>query len=75
MHLDQIKAEINQLELAEKILLVEEVWDSIAANNSEVPLPEWQKKELDNRYAEFKKGKNKLHSSDSVHEELRTKYK
>ena len=39
----EIKAEIDRLDLSEKLLLVEDIWDSIAANNSELPITEWQK--------------------------------
>ena len=72
---EQIKTEINRLELSEKILLVEDIWDSIALNNAELPMPEWQKQELDGRYAEYKKGQVELYDSKSVHEGLRKKYK
>jgi putative addiction module component (TIGR02574 family) len=75
MKADQIRSEIENLELSEKLLLVEEIWDSIAASNSELPMPDWQKKELDKRYNEYKEGKLKLHDWRSVHEDLRKKYK
>ena len=75
MRPEEIKAEISQLELSEKILLVEDIWDSIASDNSELPMPEWQKQELDNRYQEYKKGNIELHDWKSVHEGLRDKYK
>ena len=34
-----IKHEIKKLNLAEKLLLVEDIWDSIAQSNSELPIP------------------------------------
>jgi putative addiction module component (TIGR02574 family) len=71
----QIKDEISRLELSEKLLLVEDIWDSIAASNSEIPMPEWQKQELDKRYKEYKQGTLGLHDWKSVHEGLRDKYK
>ncbi|MFO8083607.1 MAG: addiction module protein [Desulfobacterales bacterium] len=43
MRPEEIKQEINKLNLAEKLLLVEDIWDSIAQDNSELPMPEWQK--------------------------------
>ncbi len=46
MRAEQIKSEIDKLALSEKLLLVEDLWDSIAASNSELTLPEWQKEEL-----------------------------
>jgi putative addiction module component (TIGR02574 family) len=75
MRPDQIKDEINRLELSEKLLLVEDVWDAIAASNSEIPMPEWQKRQLEKRYEEYKDGKLELHDWRSVHEGLRDKYK
>ena len=75
MKADQIKDEINKLELSEKLLLVEDIWDSIAASNSEIPMPEWQKQELSKRYKEYQEAALGLHDWKSVHEDLRDKYK
>ncbi|WP_207787579.1 addiction module protein [Candidatus Thiosymbion oneisti] len=41
MELEKIRNEIDGLELSEKLFLVEDIWDSIAAGNSEIPIPEW----------------------------------
>ena len=71
---EQIKGEISRLGLSEKLLLVEDIWDSIAASNSEIPMPMWQKKELDKRYEEYKKGKLELHDWKDIHKGLRDKY-
>ena len=75
MRPDQIKDEISRLELSEKLLLVEDIWDSIAASNADIPLPDWQKQELDRRYREFKEGKLELHDWEAVHQDLRQKFK
>ncbi len=75
MKSEDIIKEIDNLRLSEKLILVEDIWDSIARNNEQLPLPEWQKTELDKRYIEYKNGKYKLHDWESVHEELRNKYK
>ena len=75
MRPDQIKDEINRLELSEKLLLVEDIWDSIATSNAEIPMPEWQKQELDRRYKEYKEGNVGLHDWKVAHEGLRDKYK
>ena len=74
MKADEIRSEIENLELSEKLLLVEDIWDSIAASNSELPMPEWQKKKLDRRHKDYKEGKMELHDWKTVHEELRDKY-
>ncbi len=75
MRPDKIKDEIDGLELSEKLILVEDIWDSIAASNAEIPMLEWQKKELDKRYKNYKKGNLALHDWDNVHKDLREKYK
>ena len=72
---EEIKYEVNQLGLSEKLLLVEDIWDSIASNNEDIPMPQWQKLELDKRYQEYKKGNLELHKWEDVHYELRNKYK
>ena len=71
---EQLRDEIGRLELAEKLLLVEELWDAIAVANSDIPMPEWQKRELDKRHEEYRQGNVGLHDWESVHEELRNKY-
>lgn len=42
-------ADILQLSVAERLQMVEDIWDSIAAVPEAVPLSEEQKKELDRR--------------------------
>lgn len=69
---NELIKEIDKLALDEKLLLVESIWDSIARSNSESPLPEWQKVELDRRYQEYKEGKLSLHDWKEVHEDLTT---
>jgi len=46
-------AEILALPVAERVRLVEAVWDSISAVPEGLPLTQWQKEELDRRLAEF----------------------
>lgn len=42
---------IFELSVADRLLLVEELWDSIAASPDKLPLLDWQKQELDRRKA------------------------
>jgi putative addiction module component (TIGR02574 family) len=51
--MDQPLLQLSGLTLSEKIQLVEDLWDSIAAEAERLPLTEWQKKELDRREAEY----------------------
>ena len=75
MRPEEIKQKIKRLGLSEKLLLIEDVWDSIALENNVLPISEWQKNELDARYNSYKDGKQNLHDWASVHENLRQKFK
>lgn len=44
---------IDQLTLAERILLVEEIWDGIAQESEALAVPESHRAELDRRLAAF----------------------
>jgi putative addiction module component (TIGR02574 family) len=46
--------ELLKLSVAERIQLVEDLWDSIAADPEALPLTEEQKAELDRRLAEHR---------------------
>lgn len=67
----EIVKEIDKLDLSAKLILVEDIWDAIARNNEELPMPEWQRTELDRRYNDYKCGNLKLHECGSVHKSLR----
>ncbi|MBI5875127.1 MAG: addiction module protein [Deltaproteobacteria bacterium] len=61
--------EITKLSTAEKILLVEDLWDSIAVDESEVSIPENHREELDRRLKRYASAPGELLSL----EELRTR--
>lgn len=42
-----------QLGRAERLQLVEDLWDSLAAEESQLPLPEWKVEELRRRKARY----------------------
>jgi putative addiction module component (TIGR02574 family) len=41
--------QFTKLSPSEKILLAEDIWDSVSANDASVPIPESHKRELDRR--------------------------
>ncbi len=41
--------QLSELGIAEKLQLVEDLWDEIASTPESVPLPAWQKEELARR--------------------------
>nr|VFJ42492.1 MAG: putative addiction module component, TIGR02574 family [Candidatus Kentron sp. DK] len=69
----EIIKEIEHLCLSDKLLLVADVWDSIARTNDVPPMPEWQKTELDRRYSDYKNKKSGLYDYKEVHGELRAR--
>jgi len=75
MRPEEIKEQINGSKLPEKLLLVEDILDTIAASSSEIPMPEWQEAALDRRYRDYQQGTPELHDWRTVHEVLREKHK
>ena len=61
--------EITKLSTPEKILLVEDLWDSIASDESVVPVPQSHKEEFDRRLKRYESTPGTLLSL----EELRTR--
>jgi pyruvate dehydrogenase E1 component len=49
---------IDQLSVADRLALMEEIWDSIVATPDQVPLTEAQKQELDRRIADLRANPN-----------------
>lgn len=65
MHVRDIP-EITRLSVPEKILLVEELWDSIAAEGENIPVPKSHIKELERRYETSKKHPGDLLSLEEL---------
>ncbi len=66
MNVDSPYAELFELPLAERLQLVEDLWDSIAADRAGVPMLDWQTEELRARAARFDAGLEALHSWEDV---------
>jgi len=65
---------IFDLSPAEKLQLVEDLWDDLAATPSEVPVHEWQKKELARRKANLMSNPASGLSWDDVKHRVRKRY-
>ncbi len=50
----EIAVEIKQLTVAERVLLVQEIWDSIVADQVSLPITEAQRDELDKRLEAYR---------------------
>ncbi len=61
---------IQQLSVAERILLVEELWESIASKPASIPLPQSHRAELDRRLAAYEKDPGRLLSLEDLRERI-----
>ena len=57
---------LAKLNTPEKILLVEDLWDSISADESSIPVPESHKAELDKRLKRYHSTPGTLLSLDDL---------
>lgn len=60
MTINQLKDEIGKLNLADKLLLVEDVWDSIADDSESLPI-QWHGRKNLSAVPRYRKGKVNLH--------------
>ncbi len=65
---------IFDLSPPEKLQLVEDIWDDLAATPSDVPVHEWQKKELARRKANLMSSPASGLSWDEVKRRIRSRY-
>ena len=63
-------AEISRLSTPEKILLVEDLWESIAADEESVPVPKSHKSELDKRLKRFEASPGYLLSLEELKNQI-----
>lgn len=45
--------ELESLSVSERVQIVEDLWDSIAQSNANLPVPQWQQDELARRKQRF----------------------
>ena len=65
---------VFDLSPAEKLQLVEDLWDALAANPNDVPIHEWQKEELARRKANLMNNPASGLSWDEVKTRVRARY-
>ena len=58
--------QISRLSTPEKILLIEDLWDSIASDESSVPVPKSHMKELDRRLKSYQSNPGDLLSLEQL---------
>lgn len=65
--------EINKLSIAEKILLIEELWESITRDEANVPVPQSHIEELERRLRRYIANPGDLLSLEELQKRLETK--
>ena len=58
------------MSVPEKILFVEDLWDSIAADEASIPVPESHKSELDKRFKRYKSDPGALLTLSELQERI-----
>jgi putative addiction module component (TIGR02574 family) len=67
----EIKAkDILGLPFDKRLQLVEDIWDSLAADASDVPMPDWHKKELKRRLARHKSNPSDVEGWEEIRASL-----
>ncbi|MEI6758392.1 MAG: addiction module protein [Chlorobium sp.] len=67
-------ASVFDLSPPEKLQLVEDLWDDLAATPAEIPVYDWQKKELARRKANLMNNPASGLSWDEVKQRVRSRY-
>lgn len=65
--------QLRQLSRAEKVLLVQQLWDEIAAEPDEVPTPAWHQGALAEGLAEYETNPHAVSSWDEVKTRILTR--
>jgi putative addiction module component (TIGR02574 family) len=63
-------AELKRLPFAEKLQIMEAIWDDLRAHAEQVPVPQWHKDLLDERRKAVAEGREELLDWDSVKDSL-----
>ncbi|MDP8236899.1 MAG: addiction module protein [Candidatus Erginobacter occultus] len=62
--------ELETLPVPERVQLVEDLWDSIARSNAEIPIPRWQRDEVDRRKQNYLRNPDSGRTWDAVKRDI-----
>ena len=69
-----VQTTLFDLSAAEKLQLVEDLWDDLACNPADVPVHDWQKSELARRKANLQANPASGLSWEEVKRQIRSRY-
>ena len=68
--LEELEKKARELPVSERVQFVEDIWDSIARTNTTVPIPQWQKDELNRRKQSYLQNPESGRTWDQVKHEI-----
>jgi putative addiction module component (TIGR02574 family) len=71
---DPAAKRISDLSPSEKLQLVEDLWDDLAATPNAIPVHDWQREELDRRKAAFDSAPESARKWDEVQRDIRERH-
>jgi putative addiction module component (TIGR02574 family) len=72
--MSSVSRAVFDLSAAEKLQLVQDLWDDLAANPANVPVEDWQIEELDRRKANLERNPASTLTWDEVKKRIRERY-
>ncbi len=68
--MSKVLDDLEKLSVAERVQLVEDLWDSIARSNAEIPFPQWQRDELDRRKEKYAQNPDSVRTWDEIKNDI-----
>jgi putative addiction module component (TIGR02574 family) len=65
-----LSKQLRKLPVTDRIELIDELWHSLAADQSEIPVPDWQKQMIDESLAEIDANPGKGIPLEEFHERI-----
>jgi putative addiction module component (TIGR02574 family) len=62
--------ELRQLSVDDRLRLIEQLWDSLDSEADRLPMPDWQRAEIDKRFDALENGTSVGASWDEVHRRI-----
>jgi len=69
--MDTIALPLDRMTLAEKLMAMEALWDSLCRDESQIPVQEWHKELLDERQRQIDAGEAKFIDWDAAKARIR----
>ncbi len=64
---------VKKLSISERMIIIEDIWDSIISSNKDIAVTEEQKKDLDQRLADYYDNPSEGSTWDEVKKRIRAK--